>query len=215
MYNTPETQSKFLAAYGPIYDLQDHFNALLKFMQDRAKTQKVDGQLIDNRLLGLEVTGKLATSNYIGESVKSYVNRTNFVHRKTDFQDQMGYAGNIWFRLEKELGDYSAFFNGSMLHVGGGGYSTWNGPWQEYGQEITKLEVGVPWALRRPLPAYAFNTYFYVSDFPDIDQFAIMQKLGDEELPTEIKFSWQDDDLEENDRQYLDFLKNYKEKANV
>lgn len=98
-----------------------------------------------------------------------------------------------------------------MFHIGTGGYSTWEGPWNEYGKTINTLEVGVPHSQRRELAAYSFGSQFYIIDFPGLDEYAVMEKLSDRKLPPEITRHWYADDLDNNDNDYLNFLNLYRD----
>lgn len=203
-------QRRFFEEQGPILDFEELGHAIVRHVNARVQEERKHGQLTGNRLLGLAWELNAVNASYVGRSIK---HRENAM-RGSNERDSAGYSGKIWFRLENELHNgFDALFYGSMFHIGTGGYSTWEGPWQELGKEIYKLEVGVPWELRQKFAAYTFSGQFYLSDFPDLDQFAIMQKLSDEPMPAVLKFLWQEDGLEERDQFYLNQLKTFQEKA--
>lgn len=210
MINTLRTQQKFLESYGPVMDFYDLFNGLRQHLEYEAKQLPYDEQRGVNRLIGLSWQMERTTVPYLGESIEHYNLRIQ--NKEYDKNSDLGYSGRIWFRLDRQLrGDPSHMFVGSLVHIGTGGYSTWKGPWNELGLECNKLEEGVPWNLRRDLAAYAYQCHFYVSDFPDIDQFSIMKKLSDEEMPSRINDYWEEKGTTENDRAYLQYLINYRE----
>jgi hypothetical protein len=201
-------QKKFLAQHPPITELDDVGNAVRDHLAMKAKNHKIYGQLIDNRLLGVKLSLDHSRIPYTGKSIKT----RDWEMLKIGEPDHYSYSGKIWFRLAKEAGvDAHHLFDDSLFHLGGGGYSTWEGPWNEFGKEASRLEQGCPRNLRQPLAAYSFQFQFYISDFPELDQLAIMLKLSDEQLPKKWEYYWVEPDLDANDEKYLEFLRKYRE----
>lgn len=208
-------QRAFFAEHGDINDFLDLGHAIVRHVNSRVCLEKREGGYTGNRLLGLSWTMSHVNVNYVGKSILQRENHLLLSMPAMRGSTEPSYSGKIWLRFEKDIvGSFGALFSGSMYHIGTGGYSTWEGPWQEYGNQLQKLEFGVPWELRRTLSAYSFGSQFYLSDFPVLDQAAIMRKLADEHMPTAIVFDWKEDDLDEGDRDYLEFLQSYKEKMN-
>jgi len=208
MINTPDTQRKFLQSYGPIADFDSLFVALRRHLEKEAL--QLPGS---NRLLGVYWILERTNVPYLGKSIE---HRQLHIQRKSYNKNKdLGYSGKIWFRLDRDLvGSPSHMFAGSMIHIGTGGYSTFGGKWQNLGLELQKMEQGIPVNLRRELAAYCFQCHFYVSDFPDLDQLAIMKKLSDQELPQRINNSWVVHGLTEQDDEYKTYLKSLKESTN-
>jgi hypothetical protein len=123
--------------------------------------------------------------------------------------DMGGYTGKLWFRFEYDfIGNPITLFKDTGYLLGVGGYSTWNGPWQETGQQFNRWETGVSRNLcTRQLAAYAFSTQFYISDFPGIDQTMLMNKMGDRPIQAHEEFTWEGYDLKTADTRYLEYLK--------
>lgn len=202
-------QRHFLKNYGPVLDFDDLGNAVVAFVDDRARAEIIDGQLTDNYLIGLHWTVDYTCVAYAGHSI----NTRESIMRQSTERDTIGYAGRMWVRFARDIfRSPDQYFVGSMFHLGAGGYSTWEGPWNEYGKQISELEQGVPVGHRRPFGTYSFSCQFYLSDFPDIDQYAIMKKLEDDAMPERHVFGWDIDGIEQEDQVYIDFLKDYREK---
>lgn len=202
-------QRRFFEEQGEIPTFEDLGHAFVRHIDAQARAERRYGQLTDNRLLGLSFKMSYTQSAYIGKSVL----QREFDQRRSGERDTVGYSGKIWLRFLHELADGFNALNGCMLHIGTGGYSTWEGPWQELGISLQKHEQGVPWNLRQELACYTFSSQIYLSDFPDLDQLAIMNKLGDQGMPKNITFFWQEDGLEERDHEYITSLQAYKERS--
>jgi hypothetical protein len=180
-------QKAFLAKHPPITELEDVGNAVRNHLAMKAKNHRIFGQLINNRLLGVKLSLDYGNIPYSGKSVKT----CDYEMLKIGTPDHNSYSGKIWFRLAKESDSQAVeMFADSLFHLGGGGYSTWEGPWNEFGKEVSRLEQGCPRNLRMPLAAYSFQFQFFISDFPELDQLAIMIKLSDEQLPKKCEYFW-------------------------
>jgi len=202
-------QKRFFDKQGPILDFEDLGNAVVGHINDCARAERVHGQSVDNRILGLSWRMDFTRIPYIGKSIL----QREYDRLGKGGCDTVGYSGKLWVRFERELSYGFDFLSGCMIHIGTGGYSTWEGPWQELGNSLQRHEIGVPWNLRQPLACYTFSCQFYLSDFPDLDQMALLQKLSDGEMPKEVSFFWQEDGLEKRDQDYINFLKDYTEKS--
>jgi len=130
-----------------------------------------------------------------------------------------GYDGKIWFRLDQELppgfGSVNKLFEPSMIHVGGGGYSTWQGPWNAFGKEMESYNIGLPWGLKGTLAAYAYDMHFFKSDIPGLDHMEVMLKLQDRELEKEYYLEWQRDGQPESDRDLIEQLQSLREQLEL
>lgn len=124
-----------------------------------------------------------------------------------------GFKGKVWFRLDEELpprtSSVTQFFEPNVMHVGGGGYSTWEGPWNEFGTQLEKRNVGIPWGQKGKLAAYCYDIHFFISDVPGLDHMEVMLKMQDREFESKYYFEWQRDNqaaLDENMLCHLDRL---------
>lgn len=106
------------------------------------------------------------------------------------------------------MGSPALLFQNTGFFLGTGGYSTWQGPWNQTGLDFNRWETGAPYNLRtRPLAAFAFACQFYIQDFPGIDQSFVMAKLSDQPILTDSRFAWEDPNLRADDVRYIDYLR--------
>lgn len=210
MINTPKMRDEFDATYGPFHNTCELFQGYKSFLQDRIPLIQPE-----NKLIALAWEMKLSRiahrSNRSIRDQEAYRNSAGY-HRADDF---LGYEGKIWFRTEVQLRkvyQMQELFRGSLLSIGSGGYSTWQGPWNKYGLEISALESKLDYDIlsyddRRPLAAYAYSAHFYISDHPGLDEARIMMKLAGEGFNYNLLDRWQEDDMQDKDDAYLDLLK--------
>lgn len=139
-----------------------------------------------------------------------------------NFNEDFGepaFIGKIWFRTDKEiprtLKSISELFDSMPVHIGGGGYSTFGGPWNSLGIKIEKLNVGVPWKLRGELSAYAFDMHFFKTDMPGLDQLEVMYKLQDKEYNQEHFLCWETQDQLTADIDLISSLEALREKLEL
>ena len=217
MTNTTETQRLFNDKYGAVSSFDQLFGTLTTHITARVPQQATRIQSTSNRLLGLSwnISHILDHSLHLPhDAIKSVDHYSHIVNQKYyDINKDNVYVGTVWLRFEHEVVEGSCFpsiFHGSMINLFAGGYSTYQGPWQQHGRKINDLEHGVPWTIRQPLAAYAYNCYFYVNDFPSIDEHAVMLKLQDASLPKSATNHWAEKGLDKRDRDYILRLKQYR-----
>lgn len=216
MVNTLSMQKEFLHNYGPVPDLDALFYAVRDHVADKIANHKIDGQRYDNRLIGFSWKMQYTTERYsngrsIAEECARYTSAGNTV-----LNDNASYSGTVFIRAAKRmlwLGSVSNLFKGSMVTLGTGGYSTYNGPWNEFGKKCNELEVGIPYSQIEHLETYAYSNQFFLSDFPDLGQMAVMAKLSDTMLQKDITNLWEEDGLAEADKAYIEKLTNLYEKV--
>ena len=216
MVNTLTIQKKFLNEYGPVPDFDHLFYAIRDRLADKIAAHTIDGQITGNRLIGLQWKMQHTTVNYSnGNSIAT--DQVRYKSAGTDYiHDTEGYSGKIWIRTAfnlRRIGSMSNMFHGSMYSVGTGGYSTHEGPWNALGKELFALEVGVPYADRQDLGTYAYSGHFFMSDFPDLGELAVMSKLGDKSLEKELFHYWQEPGVDESDQEYIEKLTKINDKS--
>lgn len=203
------TQRNFLSNHAEILDLDDVGDALFNHLaRQLANDNHTCWKNRPNRLLAVCLRLNYINKSRCGQSI---ITRECNMGIRQD-EDHVGYAGELFFRTQDELKQKppTDFFKDCLFHIGAGGYSTWNGPWQNVGRQINELEQGVPWELRECFGAYAFAFQFYLSDFPSIGQMDLMMKLSDKTLPKSFEYYREEIDLEARDNCYMDYLRNYK-----
>ena len=125
-----------------------------------------------------------------------------------------GFIGRIWFRTTRELKQFSSLstlFTPLMMRLGGGLYSTWDGPWNVLGKQIEDLNVGLPWEDKGKLAAYAYDLHFFTADIPGLDQMEVMLKLQDKQWESKYTFMWEADGQPKRDQVLLSQLRSLKE----
>lgn len=195
------TNQRFLDCYGPIMRLDELARALIRVLDDRLVENAQLKNTQVNRVIGFHWEMEYASRTLLAGQ--------GFKMKSNPIIEMGGYTGKVWFRFEHEFrGNPIMLFKDTGYLLGVGGYSTWNGPWQETGQAFNRWETGVPRNLcTRPLAAYAFSTQLYISDFPGIDQTMLMNKLGDYPIQARETFTWECYDLKTADTRYIEYLK--------
>ena len=193
MNKIASSNQAFLDQYGPVMSCDELGSALIRAVDYRLADQAAAGSPV-NCLVGFQWD-----LNYT----------INLPCHTQDYQLTTGYVGRIWIRFERDyVGNPARLFQDTGFVLGQGGYSTWQGPWNQTGLEFNRWETGVPYNLRtRPLAAFAFTCQFYVQDFPGIDQSYLMAKLSDQPISTDSRFSWEDPDLRAADHDYINYLR--------
>ncbi len=195
----PNNQA-FLDQYGPVMTCDELATALIQVVNDRLVDHAREKNTRVNSMIGFHWEMTYSSQSQLAERALTAGNR---------IAEMGGYTGKVWFRFEYEfVGNPAMLFKDTGYLLGVGGYSTWNGPWQQAGLEFNRWETGVPHNQRtRPLAAFAFSTQFYIADFPGIDQTLIMDKISDQPIQAGSEFSWSAYDLGAADQKYIDYLK--------
>ena len=193
--------------------LQDLFMVLQNELTERIAALKLEGQRLDIELLGLAMKISPVNEMYYGNSLSTKATKYHRQHGnwpKHGEGKEPGFEGKVWFRTDRELsmamGSTDALFRPSMMHLGGGGYSTWGGPWNQLGKDMEKLNAGLPWGRKGRLSAYAYDIHFFVSDIPGLDHAEVMLKMQDRDWEKEYYFEWQDPGQEARDKDTLAVL---------
>lgn len=124
-----------------------------------------------------------------------------------------GFAGRIWFRLNKS-GLGSSALSESLTYTGTGGYGTYNGPYRALSRNWHSYQVArdqnkqilLKHKISEP-EVYSYDYRIYLADWPllekTINQQIIVNTLKGN--PTEIvhRFDWVDNETQQQDREFV------------
>lgn len=194
MSTQPLFNQAFLDCYGPIMTCEELGHALIRVLDDRLAARAQEREVRANRVIGLHWD-------------MTYTKTLPYWHSAD--KPTAGYVGKIWIRFAHDyVGNPGMMLRETGYRIGVGGYSTWQGPWQDRGRQFNQYEAGVPYNLRkRDMAAFAFASQFYVEDFPGIDQTFLMAKLSDQPIIVDSRFKWEVPGLEQADEDYIAYLK--------
>lgn len=122
-----------------------------------------------------------------------------------------GWTGRVWVRYDnfdhKKWG--SDPFDRTLLHTGGGGAGSYNGPWtaiasqyyKTYGHRDNRNSI-----IKRP-DVYSWDFRIYAQDFPEVakqwEADRVWAMLADKPIPTRHEYQWDDRETYRKDREFL------------
>lgn len=99
-------------------------------------------------------------------------------------------------------------FDGTLFHLGRGGYSSWGSPWQPVGQLFEKLNEGIPWEQKIPLETYTFSIEIDRNKFPKIKEAEVMNKIADRPQEDTHDLIWERPAIKKMDNENMSAIHN-------